>query len=257
MDWLARAVIIVFVVGIAGVVWQFVVTTIIQASTTGLRYRDGRFADLLSPGRYLTFDPFRRTKIVVVSTIQHPPTIEVPVTSSDQFSFKITLAPVITVTDARAFHESLPVPAADAYVYPGLEHAQIQRQIAAAAIIVTGKSTLAEILADPAQLPTAMMTALDGQMPGMRIDQLLVTAVNLPPETRKMFTEVERAKLEALAGIERARGEQAAMRVLANAARSMNDNPALANLRLLKAIETSKGPTTIVLGQYPASMPPG
>ena len=90
-------------------------------------------------------------------------------------------------------------------------------------------------------------------IPGADVTKVLLTAINLPPETRKMFTDVERAKMEAQGALERARGEQAALRVLANAARLVSDNPALANLRLLQAIESSKGSTTIILGDAAAS----
>ena len=48
--------------------------------------------------------------------------------------------------------------------------------------------------------------------------------------------------------IERARGEQASLRALANAARLMKDNPALANLRFLQTLEQAPGAKTIVLG---------
>lgn len=63
-----------------------------------------------------------------------------------------------------------------------------------------------------------------------------------------MFTEVERSKLEAEASLERARGEQASLRVLSNAARLIKDNPALANLRFLHTLEQAPGAKTIVLG---------
>ena len=84
------------------------------------------------------------------------------------------------------------------------------------------------------------------------MERVLLTSITLPPETRRMFTDVERARMEGQAALERARSEQAALRVLANAARLVNDNPGLANLRLLQAIESSKGATTIVLGNSPA-----
>jgi regulator of protease activity HflC (stomatin/prohibitin superfamily) len=257
MGWLIPiAIIVVAIAGVAAVVQSFV-TAIIYAPSVGLHYRDGRFARLLEPGRHALFDPFRRAKIVIVSTVQHPMTSEVSVMSADQFAFKIILAPALRITDPQLFHESQPAQAPDVYIIPGNEHVPVQRQIAAAAIAVVATMKLPDVLADAAALPRAIEAALDGQTPGVRIDQLLVTAINLPPETRKMFTDVERARLEALAGIERARGEQAAMRVLANAARSMADNPALANLRLLKTIEASKGPTTIVFGTAPTGFTPG
>ncbi len=256
MDYIFRGIIVVLAVLAAGSVLRMLITTTIYAPAVGLRYRDGHFVRLLQPGRYTSFDPFKRTKIVTVSTVQWPATSEVSAVSADQFAFKLFLVPALTVTDPQLFHESQPVAGPGAYVIPGQEHVFIQRQIAAAAIAVVAQMKLPEILADAAVLPRAIVEALDGQTPGVTIDQLLVTAINLPPETRKMFTDVERARLEALAGIERARGEQAAMRILANAARSMTDNPALANLRLLKAIETAKGPTTIVLGNPPTGFGP-
>ena len=77
---------------------------------------------------------------------------------------------------------------------------------------------------------------------------MLVTSITLPPETRKMFTEVERSKIEAEAALERARGEQASLRALANAARLIQNNPALANLRLLQTMEQTPGAKTFVLG---------
>jgi len=63
-----------------------------------------------------------------------------------------------------------------------------------------------------------------------------------------MFTEVERSRVEAEAALERARGEQAALRALANAARLIKDNPALANLRFLQTLETATGAKTFVIG---------
>jgi len=251
MFWgiLIAIVAVVAVVTLAAVFARNLISrTIIYAPSAGLHYRDGRFVRLLTPGRYTLFDPFRRSKIVLISTIQQPNATEVPVTSADQFAFKITIVPVLTVIDAQAYHEALPASEPEVYRYPGYDHVLIQRQIAAATIAVIGRMKLPEILADVAAIPAAIIAEADGKSVGIRIDEILVTGIALPPEVRKMFTEVERARQDAMAGIERARGEQAAMRILANAARSMTDNPALANLRLLKAIETSKGPTTIVLG---------
>lgn len=68
------------------------------------------------------------------------------------------------------------------------------------------------------------------------------------------MTEVERARLEGLAALERARGEQAALRSLANAARLLKDNPELAQLRVLQAAATARN-ATIVIGD-PAATPP-
>ena len=72
----------------------------------------------------------------------------------------------------------------------------------------------------------------------------------LAAEVRRMVTEAERSRREALAALERARGEQAVLRSLANSARMLKGNPALMNLRLLHALQPApgKGRPTVVLG---------
>lgn len=74
--------------------------------------------------------------------------------------------------------------------------------------------------------------------------------VILPSEVRRLATDVTRAKLEAAASLERARGEQATLRLLANAARLIKGNPELMNLRVLQALSAGPGKAapTIILG---------
>jgi len=52
---------------------------------------------------------------------------------------------------------------------------------------------------------------------------------------------------QGLAALEKARGETAALRNLANAARLVEDNPALMQLRLLQSLGETSG-NTVVLG---------
>ncbi|MCA1706792.1 MAG: hypothetical protein LC808_27445 [Actinobacteria bacterium] len=62
------------------------------------------------------------------------------------------------------------------------------------------------------------------------------------------------ARAEGLAALERARGETAALRNLANAARLCADNPALLQLRLLQQLSTGSG-HTVVIGTPPLGTP--
>jgi len=64
---------------------------------------------------------------------------------------------------------------------------------------------------------------------------------------------VLKAKQEGQAALERARGESAALRNLANAARLLESNPALQNLRLIQSI--SSAGNTLVMG-VPAGFVP-
>jgi len=232
--------------------------TIIYPPHVGLLYRDGAFVRELKPGRHVRFDPLRRTKVLKVSLAELPVQLaEVTVLSKDQFSFRVGLAPVVRIIDARAYSESQPAvePGSVAHWMPFTStHASLQPLVSAAAIDAVASRTLAEILQDPGLLREAVKARLADTIAGAAVEQVLVTSINLPPETRKMFTDVERAKMEAQAGLERARGEHSALRVLANAARLISDNPALANLRLLQAVESSKAATTIIVGD-PSLLP--
>jgi regulator of protease activity HflC (stomatin/prohibitin superfamily) len=227
--------------------------TTIYPPNVGLLYRDGRFRRQLAPGRYTGVDPLKRSRIVQVSTAPLPLYLaELTVVSSDQFSFRISLSPVVEVVDARAFAESQPAPSEPNRFVPVLPqlttHPALQPLAAAAALEAVGSITLRELFADAKLVTDAVQAKLESSVPGAAVRQVLLTSITLPPETRRMFTDVERSKLEAEASLERARGEQASLRALANAARLVKDNPALANLRFLQTLEQAPGAKTIVLG---------
>lgn len=78
---------------------------------------------------------------------------------------------------------------------------------------------------------------------------MALASVVLPPEMRHPVTEVERARMDGLAALERARGEHAALRSLANAAWMLKDNPDLMNLRLLQAVGAAGKGATIMVGE--------
>jgi regulator of protease activity HflC (stomatin/prohibitin superfamily) len=71
-----------------------------------------------------------------------------------------------------------------------------------------------------------------------------------PGELKNIFAQVVSARNEGLAALERARGETAALRNLANAAKLLEDNPAMLQLRMLQAIESKSG-NTIILSTVP------
>ena len=71
----------------------------------------------------------------------------------------------------------------------------------------------------------------------------------LPGELKRAFTDVLKAKQEGQAALERARGESASLRNLANAARVLEGNPALMNLRLMQSLSAAQNAgNTLVLG---------
>jgi regulator of protease activity HflC (stomatin/prohibitin superfamily) len=84
---------------------------------------------------------------------------------------------------------------------------------------------------------------------GITIQAVEVRDVMLPADLKRAFGDVLKAKQEGHAAVERARGESAALRNLANAARVLDGNPALMNLRVLQSLATAQNAgNTLVLG---------
>ena len=92
---------------------------------------------------------------------------------------------------------------------------------------------------------------------GVTLIQVDIRDIMFPGPLRQTFAQVVEARKQAEASLERARGEQAALRSLANTARLLERNPGLLQLRMLQALNESSG-NTIVLGalQMPGSLPP-
>src|SRR5258705_12697759 len=78
----------------------------------------------------------------------------------------------------------------------------------------------------------------------------------LPGELMRAYVDVLKSKQECYAALDRARGESAALRNLANAARVLEGNPALMNLRVLQSLASAQNAgNTLVLGM-PAGFVP-
>lgn len=81
---------------------------------------------------------------------------------------------------------------------------------------------------------------------GINLQSVSVKDIMFPGNLKQLFAQVAVAKQEGLASLERARGETAALRSLANAAKMMDDNPNLYNLRLIQVLGESSGNTVVV-----------
>jgi hypothetical protein len=84
---------------------------------------------------------------------------------------------------------------------------------------------------------------------GISVLALEVKDAMLPNDLKRAFSEVLKAKQEGQAALERARGEGASLRNLANAARVLEGNPALMNLRLMQSLSAAQNAgNTLVIG---------
>ena len=203
-----------------------------------LVYINGRFDRTLSAGRHRLFKPFDKVDLFKVRTgtqaYSSPP---IDVLSADRLPFRLSALVQHQVTDPRALHERQP-------------DTVLPQAVAGALVRLAEMRPLQELVVARGELEAVLTEFVREGLsayPEYEVVSVAVTGLALPPELRRLFSEVEKARLESLAALERARGEQASLRALANAARLLKGNPELANLRLLQTAALSKG-TTLVIG---------
>jgi regulator of protease activity HflC (stomatin/prohibitin superfamily) len=202
----------------------------------GLRYDSGRFSGVLHPGAYWIVH--RRTKILRVDV--RPTHVTVPgqeVISADGVSLRITLSARYAVRDpALAMHSIA------SYQTALYTHLQLSlRELVAA-------SRAEDIVARRAELGVQLLdsTAARARDFGLEVTEADIKDVMFPGDLKKVFSQVVRARQEGLAALEKARGESAALRSLANAATLVESRPALLSLRLLQVIGQDSGNTVML-----------
>jgi regulator of protease activity HflC (stomatin/prohibitin superfamily) len=204
-----------------------------------LLYVDGKFVRELPPGRHRPFSLGR--SILVQRAPKWPQMLmsaPIDVLTSDRFSLRLGTTAIVSISNAQTVIE-------EQQCYG----AKVQLAVHEALIAAAAERSLDQVIADRATLGETIRPLVAAKAPEIEIQSLNISQMQLPPETRKLLTEVERAKLEAAGAMERARGEHAALRSLANAARLLKDNPELMRLRTLQALSPTGKGATLVLGQ--------
>jgi len=82
---------------------------------------------------------------------------------------------------------------------------------------------------------------------GLVLNLVNIKDVMFPGELKEIFARVVKARKEGQAALERARAESAALRNLANAAKVLQHNPELGQLRLLQTLENHTGSTVVLM----------
>ena len=209
-----------------------------------LLYRDGRFEELLEAGRHRRLRWRRRRVRVLI----RPRQLVVPaqeVLTADGLSVKVSLTAVVRNADPRRWHEAVEGP--DDFVYTALQIA-LREAVSRRSLdeLLQARAALSEEILEPVRA-TALTVGVD-------LESVAVRDVMIPSELRRAAADVASARAHGLASLERARSEVAATRALANAARTLSEQPGLLQLRTLQAIEA--GGATVVLhaeGFAPAS----
>ncbi len=213
--------------------------TIIFEHERGLKYSKGKYVGYLLPGRYFhTLDTTIQRLDIRLRTVTVGGQ---EVLSADGVSLKLSLVGQYEIVDANiAIHK---VEYFQQALYIELQSAL--REIVSALKIDEVIEQRREIGAKLFELSEKRVAEL-----GLRLVWVNVKDIMFAGEFKKIFSQVVQARQEGLAALEKARGETAALRSLANAAKILENNPSLMQLKLLQAIGESSG-NTIVLDASP------
>jgi len=201
----------------------------------GLLYRDGKFRRILPPGRHWLFRAWESVNKVDIREV----TVTIPgqeVLTSDNVSVKASLAlrfrvedPALAVNRMASYRDAL----------------YLAAQVAARDIV--GSMEVEELLAKRMEIGKRLLDNCRPAAQAMGIDLIAadIKDVMFPGELKNIFAQVVNARKEGQAALERARGESAALRNLANAARLLDENPNLRHLRLFQVLEKNSGNTIV------------
>ena len=203
----------------------------------GLRFDAGRFVGLVGPG-VVTY-PRWSSEVQVVDTRPVAMTVDgQEVLTRDGVAVKVSLVVRTAIGDPVARQ------AADQDV-DRLIYLLVQlglRDVVAA-------RDLADLIAARSTVGAAILEAVAERLGAVGVELLSVDVrdVMLPAELKRAQAAVAAARHEGAASLERARGETAALRNLANAGSLLDQHPGLLSLRLVQEL-AQRGGNTVVLG---------
>jgi regulator of protease activity HflC (stomatin/prohibitin superfamily) len=211
----------------------------------GLLYRRGVFERLLEPGLHRIFGGHIQVRVLDVREA-FVTLAGQEVMTSDGVSVRISLVARQQIVDPHLFVTRSENGTSAAYllVQPAL------REVVASMTADDLLTVRGEIGARVQELSSPPVQDL-----GLHLNGVEVKDIMFPGELKNVMTQVVRAQKEAQAALERARGENAALRSLANSARMLENNPALMQLRILQSLSEAKG-ATIVLNTTDSPLPP-
>jgi regulator of protease activity HflC (stomatin/prohibitin superfamily) len=208
------------------VVSRFVQRVTVFEYQHALRFVRGRFAGVLSPGAHWVLSPLTSIQILEA----RPRVITIPgqeVISSDGVALKVSLLLDVRVSDPKAA-------TLGSASYEQALYAKAQAALRSA----IGEKPIEEILQGRGQLSTRIQADVEpaaGAL-GLELRSISIKDMMFPGSLKESFSQAARAKQEAQAVLERTRGETASLRNLANAARMLENNPNLFQLRVLQAV---------------------
>jgi regulator of protease activity HflC (stomatin/prohibitin superfamily) len=211
--------------------------TVVLEYERGLKFSRGRFKGVVGPGLY-----WRSTRFTEIRRIDVRPSRVViagqEVLSADGVAIKASVAATVAVKDPeRALLKT------DNYQIA--IHTELQLALRA----VVSSLPVEELLKRRTDIATELKAIAGPRLDtlGIELQDASLRDLTFPGELKKIFAQVVKARQDGLAALEKARGETAALRSLANAASMIERNPSLMPLRALQTLAEQPG-NTLVLG---------
>lgn len=232
---LTSLVVAVVILGI--VIWSFLLPRriVVFDYERGVVYRRGNFSRILKPGMYWFFQRSDTVQKVDIRTRF----VTIPgqeVLSADNVNVKVSIVasyridePYKALTSTVNFTESLYL-----ILQLGLRD-------------LFSSTPIEELLLKRSEISKRLFEKTSDKASDLGLILLSADIKDFmfPGDMKNIFAKVVNARNEGLAALERARGESAALRNLANAAKLLENNPNLLQLRILQAIESNSGNTIV------------
>jgi regulator of protease activity HflC (stomatin/prohibitin superfamily) len=210
----------------------------------GVRFRNGKLVGLVDPGRHRLYRPTTTISIVDMrETVLAVAGQEV--VTADGISVKLSLSARYRIIDPIRVITAIDDARSALYAVLQVALREVVSPLPIDDVLQTRDSIGSQVLERSVEQATAL---------GMELTSVDIKDLMFPGPLKKVFAQVIEARQQGLASLEKARGETAAMRSLANAARMVDDNPSLLQLRILQQFESSSG-NTVVLGLPAGSGP--
>ena len=202
----------------------------------GLLYQNGRLTEVLPAGSYWSTARRQIVPVDMRKQLHQVPGQEI--LTSDGIAVKVSAALEYAVIDPKKMVSS-------STNFVGLVYSQAQLSLR----VVVSELSLDGLLGGREGISARLLALLKPSLEelGAELSSARILDIMLPADVRRAYAQAVTAQKEGVAALERARGETAALRSLANAARTMQDHPGLLQLRAVQAIEASKGNTTLEL----------
>jgi regulator of protease activity HflC (stomatin/prohibitin superfamily) len=232
--WIIGVVFVLFAAGTG--LWVKRARVVVREYESGLLFVNGQFKRALKPGAY-TFIGFGR-RVETLDLRSRTLTIQgQEVLSEDNVSIRVSLGVRYRIGDAY-------LATVRSVCYLDELYLLVQTHLRD----LVGQTEIENLLSARGEIGTQLLekTRPAAAELGIEVISVAVKDIMFPGELRGIFAQVVNARQEGKAALERARGEGAALRNLANTARLMENNPALYKLRMLQTLEKTRGNTIYV-----------